>query len=66
MMYQPHARYDRARCMETVHVRDTIRFTGRGRGFEPHFRPQQCARAPQEGRAYCWQHPWGDPGGRHA
>ena len=62
--YEPHKRYDRRLCMETVYVRDTTRFTGRGRGFEAHFNRQQCGRRPEGGRAYCWQHPWGDPGAK--
>jgi len=50
--------------METVYVRDTSRFTGRGRGFEAHYQRHQCGRAPEAGRAFCYQHPWGDPGGK--
>ncbi len=61
--YAPHANFDPERCMETVYIGD-IRQLFMSRGFRMHYKPQQCLRHPQEGRAYCFQHPWGDPGGK--
>jgi hypothetical protein len=44
------------RCREVVYVRDTYRYTGRGRsGFELHYTRKRCSRkAKYDG--YCWQH----------
>lgn len=45
------------KCKETVLVRDTLRYTGRGRGgFEMHYRERQCPRDAWP-NGYCWQHP---------
>lgn len=44
-------------CQETVRVRDTWRYSGRGRGgFSMHYRRQQCRRLTANANGYCWQH----------
>lgn len=51
--------YDPERCLATVYIKDQYRRTGRGPGgFEMHYTKQQCSRKHQEGRKYCWQHPY--------
>ena len=53
--------YNPKRCLETVYVKEQYRRTGRGPGgFEMHYTTQQCSRKHQEGREYCWQHPWAE------
>ncbi len=48
-------------CEEIVYVKDCYRRTGRGPGgFEMHYNRQQCSRNAQEGRKFCWQHPWAE------
>lgn len=48
---------DPKRCRKQVYVRDTYRYTGRGKsGFEMHYKRQQCARKVKDGDTYCWQH----------
>lgn len=50
---------ERPQCEEIVYVKDCYRRTGRGPGgFEIHYNRQQCSRNAQEGRKFCWQHPW--------
>ncbi len=46
-------------CKETVYIRDTYRYSGRGRsGFTMHYRRQQCSRKAKGDTGYCWQHAW--------
>jgi hypothetical protein len=48
---------EKPRCAETVYVRDTHRYTGRGpTGFQMYYRHQQCSRVAQPGTDKCWQH----------
>lgn len=49
------------RCVETIYVPDTYRYTGGKRQFKLHHWRRQCSRTAQAGRAYCWQHPYSDP-----
>jgi hypothetical protein len=44
------------RCRYIVYIRDTYRYTGRGRsGFEMHYNKRRCKRKPLN-NGYCWQH----------
>lgn len=43
-------------CSEIIFVRDTYRYTGRGKsGFEMHYTERQCSRRAYKG-GYCRQH----------
>ena len=45
-------------CEATVYVRDTLRYSGRGKsGFEMHHTKRNCRR-PARGTRFCWQHRW--------
>lgn len=40
----------------TVYVKDTYRYSGRGKGgFTMHYTRKQCSRNAEE-NGYCWQH----------
>lgn len=44
------------KCKEVITVRDTYRYTGRGRtGFEMHYKARHYKLAAGEG-GYCWKH----------
>jgi len=44
------------RCSYIVYIRDTYRYTGRGKnGFEMHFNKRECKRKATHGDK-CWQH----------
>lgn len=43
-------------CKEIVTVRDTYRYSGRGKhGFTMHYTRKQCSRKANES-GFCWQH----------
>lgn len=47
---------DEQRCVAIVYLRDTYRYTGRGRnGFEMYYSKERCKRRATVGDM-CWQH----------
>lgn len=55
---QIHAEFhfDHERCGKMVWIRDTYRYSGRGRGgFTMHYVHRQCSRRAQV-EGLCWQH----------
>lgn len=48
---------ERQHCQETVYIRDTWRYSGRGRGgFSMHYTERHCQRFVRQGETRCWQH----------
>lgn len=44
-------------CQEKVYVRDTWRYSGRGKGgFSLHYTERSCQRFVKDGDTHCWQH----------